>query len=278
MLSAATYAWFTLSNTAKVANLTMTVGDTSGLQIAKSDGDSYGTFGGSITFDTIEGKLLPATTTDGKTFKEPEYDDDGAVALLNNVSKKLPQENATGSTEGYYIEYTFWLKSLGKDSTVKLSKGVGITDGKYIVNNQANYKGTYVLSKDVDGTKGVPGSAAVRISFVGTGKSNSETISIFEPNYDITNEGIGVTLIEKEDYAIDNTTDSSKQATIQHGMDGGINTSVNGDVISLAANIPTKITMYIWIEGKDPQCANQIAAKEITGQLLFTNAASEENN
>ena len=272
MLSAATYAWFTLSNTAKVANLTMTVGDTSGLQIAEDNNGSAGTFGGSITFPAIKGKLLPATTTDGKNFKEPEYNDEGEVYNLKTASKKLPQTDATDDTEGYYIEYSFWLKSLGdQDSTIKLAKGEGISDGIYIETYKDDYKGTYVLSKSVDTSKSVPGSAAVRISFVGTNKDNTEQVTVFEPNSDITNDGI--TLTKKEDYAVDSTTDSAKAADVKHKESGEIDTTADGDVITLKANTPTKITMYIWIEGKDAQCVNQIAAKDIIGQLLFTNAA-----
>ena len=77
MLSAATYAWFSLSNTAKVSNLTMTVGDVTGLQIAPDENGHAGTFGSSIDFSTITGKLLPATSQDGKNFFKPYYNEDG---------------------------------------------------------------------------------------------------------------------------------------------------------------------------------------------------------
>lgn len=262
MMSAATYAWFTLSNTAKIANLTMTVGDVTGLQIAADNNGIADTFKSSIEFPTIAGKLLPATSQDGVVFQAPGYDESGEVKQTNDTDKKLPIPGSEND-EGYFIEYSFWLKSLGKDANVRLVAGSGITGANGIYNdeNSTNYKGTYILSKEVDSTKGVPGSAAVRISF-----KVGESAKIFEPNCDFS---YGGTLEEGIDFAKDSTGNGIKTADIQHGKDG---TVVKNDVIlHLAQDTPQMVTMYIWIEGKDSECANQIAAKDIVGQLVFTN-------
>lgn len=272
MLSAATYAWFTLSDTAKIANLSMTVGETSGLQIAKDNDGNAGTFGGSIEFDTVIGNLKPATSSDGLNFKYPEYDEDGNVKELKPTTASLPVANATNSTEGYYIEYAFWLKSLGKASDVKIATGsISPATGKYD-SSSGSYSGTYILSNAVDTTKAVPGSAAVRMSF----KNIANTLlAVYEPNSDITNDNFN--LVEKEDYAVE-TADVADEvvvsSTIKHNSAGNVADNMNTTLIHLEANTPTKIIMYIWIEGKDAQCANQIAAKEIVGQLLFTNATN----
>ena len=119
MMSAATYAWFTLSNTAKATNLTMTVGDTTGLQIAPDTGTGAGTFGSSITFNDIKGTILPATTSNGINFFKPIYGDDGEVSSTEATTEYLDEKNTDTNKEGYYIQYTFYLKSLGADSDVK---------------------------------------------------------------------------------------------------------------------------------------------------------------
>ena len=49
ILVTATYAWFTLSNTARVTNMQLTVGDVTGLQIAPDDNGQAGPF--SATYD-----------------------------------------------------------------------------------------------------------------------------------------------------------------------------------------------------------------------------------
>lgn len=274
MLSAATYAWFSLSNTAKVSNLTMTVGDVTGLQIAPDENGHAGTFGSSIDFSTITGKLLPATSQDGKNFFKPYYNEDGEVSKTETkvTTEKLPVNNATDSTEGYYIEYSFWLKSLGKSSNVTLVKGEGLENANGIYDANKTYTGTYILSTTVDNTKAVPGSAAVRISFIKSDDIANGTAKIFEPNSDISISG----LTEKIDYAKDTTNVAAKVADVQHGKAGNI--VKNDTVISLNAGEPTKITMYIWIEGKDLQCVNQIAAKAIKGQIVFTNEGTTQNN
>lgn len=263
MMSAATYAWFTLSNTAKIANLTMTVGDVTGLQIAEDIDGNAGTYKSSIDFPTIAGKLLPATSQDGMVFQAPDYDESGEVIKTTNTDKKLPIPGEEDD-EGYYMEYSFWLKSLGKDANVRLVAGSGIAGANGIYNdtNSAGYKGTYILSKEVDSTKGVPGSAAVRISFKVDGSAK-----IFEPNCNFSYTGTA--LAEGIDFAKDSTGNSIKTADIKHDIDGSI---VENDVIlHLTKDTPQKVTMYIWIEGKDSECANQIAAKTIKGQLVFTN-------
>lgn len=287
LMSAATYAWFTLSNTAKATNLTMTVGDTTGLQIAEDNNNNAGSFGSSIQFNFINGKLLPATTTNGYSFFKPStYDESGAVTAveavgegeyLNGTTSDI-QENASTSTpdssakEGYYIQYKFWLKSLGKEGTttdIKLASGTGSEDGVYVEANKGNYSGTYLLSKSTDSTIKIPGSAAVRMSFTTTSESTTKTESVYEPNSNITNGGYTVT--KGTDFAenkLDNSTYPVK-STIKRNADGTVISDSDNKVITLKANEPTQITLYIWIEGTDNQCVNQISAKDIIGQLEF---------
>lgn len=269
LMSAATYAWFTLSNTAKATNLTMTVGESTGLQIAKDKGNGPDTFGSSIAFDNITGKILPATTTDGKAFLKPEYDEDGAVSSTVRTDAHLDKSNTDDKKEGYYIQYTFYLKSLGKDSTVKLAPGSGFSNGIYTEGSKDSYSGTYVLwnkpTDDTTTTKGLA-SAAVRLSFY---TDNSSKASVFEPNSDIDNNGF--TFAEKTDYATDSTTSKANavKSTITQNNMGTI--TLEGTVVDLKANVDTKITLNVWIEGTDAQCVNQISAKNLIGQLVFTN-------
>ena len=261
MMSAATYAWFTLSNTAKATNLTMTVGDTTGLQIAPDTGTGAGTFGSSITFNDIKGTILPATTSNGINFFKPIYGDDGEVSSTEATTEYLDEKNTDTNKEGYYIQYTFYLKSLGADSDVWLKAGSGISDGIW-TENGSQYSGTYMLAKEVDNAKKVPASAAVRMSLTVDGSQTAS--SIFEPNIDIANpEG----LVAGTDYAKNSVSDPI-ESTITQNKNGTMNT--NGVAVHLSKDTETKIVLNVWIEGTDDQCVNQISAKNLIGQLVFT--------
>lgn len=259
MMSAATYAWFTLSNTAKATNLTMTVGDTTGLQIAPVNGNTYGTFGSSINFQDIKGKILPATS-DGKTFYLPKYNDAGEVTSTETTTEYLDETNDSTDKEGYYIQYSFYLRSLGAESDVWLKAGSGMSDGTWKENGK--YEGTYMLAKTVDGEKNVPASAAIRMSFLTDGAASAS--AIFEPNNGITNpEGLN----EGTDYA-KNSVGNGPTSKIIQNCSGALTT--NAAVVHLPKETPTKIILNVWIEGTDDQCVNQISAKDLIGQLVFT--------
>lgn len=268
LMSAATYAWFTLSNTAKVSNLTMTVGDVTGLQIADDTGSastkpSNNAWKQATTAVTFNGKLLPATTTNGKTFLKPVYDDEGKVSDTQQAAEKLDKSTTNANAEGYYIEFNFWLKALGNagdTTTVKLEKGTGLNNGIYA--DAQNPSGTYSLSKE-NGENSVLPSAAVRMSLV-----NGEAVKVFEPNSDFNTSA--------DQKATDSrSSKTAKASDIQQniaGTFGAGNADTSDAVLTLQNNEATRITLYLWIEGTDDQCGNEIAAKNIVSQLKFVTA------
>lgn len=251
LLSAATYAWFTLSNTAKVANMTLTVGNVTGLQIAEDTGSGAGTYGASIDYTgKIKGKFLPATTLDGKAMLEPVYNDEGAVSSTKAATKKLDKNTTSDGTEGYYYETSFYLKALGANASVKLKDGTGLDGTGVATGDEA---GTYVLES---ASKDHLGCAAIRISL-----SNSSETLVYEPN-----NGISVSTGTR---ATDSRTSKDPVATTSLQKNDGSFTS-QSQKLTLVANTDTKITMRMWIEGSDVQCVNEIAANELAAQLQFT--------
>lgn len=262
MMSAATYAWFTLSNTAKVSNMTMTVGDATGLQVADfTSGDTNGPqnenmWGSATSEATFKGKLLPAYSENGKDIYEPVYSDtDGSVTSIagTNTSKCLTASSVE-SDEGYYVEHVFWIRAQGADggkTDVQLTKGEGFSDGIY----SESAKGTYSLSKEVTNANILP-SAAVRISLI-----NGDSATIFEPN---SNYNTAATAIAK-----DNTGKTASSGTVTQDTSGTI-TPEDNVVFTIDNNTPTKITVRLWLEGTDPQCGNEISSKDIVSQLAFS--------
>ncbi len=260
MMSAATYAWFTLSNTSKVSNMTMTVGDVSGLQVAD---DENGTepqpdaWKGATTAVTFKGTLLPATTTDGINIKQPKYNEDGAVSELETSEPAKLDKTSAESDQGYYVEYTFWIRATGADgqtTTVKLDEGKDTNNGVYAENSSAT--GTYSLSK-AKGTNGILPSAAVRVSLI---KDN--TAKVYEPNSNFSTASTIYAKDERSDQA-------AKVSDVKQNITGEFSPA-DSNVLTLTNNVATKITLKLWLEGTDPQCGNEITAKDIITQLQFS--------
>lgn len=265
MMSAATYAWFTLSKTAKLANLTMTVGDVTGLQIAEDKGTTpvESDWKGTIEGGTFVGKLLPATTTNGIDMLKPEYDDNGAVKSTVAADTKITK-NSLSSDEGYWIETSFYLRARGEDAgttNIKLANGENIGNNgiwSEDVNVNSKYNGTYVLSKNVISTDILPG-AAVRISLQ---KNTENSTKVFEPNSSYNTNATYVATDNRDNKGVI-TSD------VTQDMSGACSEAV---ILTLNNNEATKITLRIWIEGGDPQCGNEISAKDIITQLKFVTA------
>ncbi len=267
MMSAATYAWFTLSNTAKIANLTMTVGEATGLQIAKDTGTGAGTYGSVLQFDDgttpiykITGKLLPATTADGKTFLKPTYNDDGEVSGTESTAESDILSNLTTSpeSEGYYYETTFYLKALGNQAVNVQLKAGGDLPANGIAAVQNTATGTYVIAKNgtTDG-KGYYGFQSIRISLT----AGEKTI-IYEPYSDIhgTN-GTAATLAS-------GVTITPATVTSQQKSDGTWN-ATQSKQLTLTGNADTLVTMRIWVEGTDQDCVNEISLDDLLAQIVF---------
>lgn len=279
MMSAATYAWFTLSNTAKVANLTMKVGEATGLQIAKDTGTQPGTYGSVLTFDDgqtpiykITGKLLPATTTDGRVFSKPTYNDNGEVTrvVATTDSEKLTNATSNAEDEGYYYETTFYLKALGENGmTIQLKKGESMPTVNPIADTTNGATGTYVLEKNGSTSdKGYYGVQSIRIS-LSVGEGESVQTLIYEPNND--SHGSGGTLASlSSGTSIAGPTSTSIQS-------GNGRFTSQSQTISLVGNQDTKVTMRIWIEGTDTDCVNEISLHDIIAQLQFEEATTTNN-
>lgn len=273
MLSAATYAWFTLSDTAKVSNLTMTVGDVTGLQIAIDNGTSPGIYGNELKYGEgeadsygIKGTLFPATLInkiDG--IKKPVYDPAGSGAVTDvaavETTEILKNDSAPSAT-GYYYETTFYLKSLGKNIDVQLKKGENL-NGTGVQNETET--GTYVLNKIAQSRSG-NGSTHIGAKAVRIWLTDGENSIIYQPNSDLTAGSNTYTLAE--DKRSERTTEYPTDLQLANG------TFSRQGKLSLAANTDTKITMRIWIEGTDEFCGNEIKLENIIAQLQFEEATT----
>lgn len=259
LLSAATYAWFTLSSTAKVSNLTMTVGEANGLRVAMDSGSTpkESDWKPAITFpdNAVKGVLVPATY-DGSKFYRPEYNDDGEVdrVVNDNSVVELNTSNNDTKKEGHYYTLTFYMESLGEDANIRLVEGENLS--------KDSRKGTYVIENKKGQKTEQNAAAAVRISI---NAQDSDVSGIYEPNCDMEFSGTVTKASTASGYSKKNYT------TVQQKSDGTFvdGTSHSKAVFKLKADKPTLITLHIWIEGDDAQCVNQIQMDNLIGQLYF---------
>lgn len=262
LLSTATYAWFTLSNTAKVANLTMTVGEVNGLRVAlpSSNGGApsdESKWSGKVELPEIKGELMPANSRDGKTFSKPVYNEEGQVEKLEAVkdTEKLTKSNSDSKKQGYYYETTFYIQSLGEDAKVKLVQGENL-------GNESTRKGTYVRVKEyTNKSKGSKNAAAaIRVSLTANGQTK-----VYEPCADITDKsGTRAELAKGVSFSAV-STDAAQNENGKFNPGG----QYSNIVLNLKEDEKTLVTLRIWVEGTDDQCVNEIQLEKLVGQLQF---------
>ena len=102
MMGGGTYAWFTMSNTAKVTSLKLNVASEGNLYISKAD-DCDTTKKSEVSWlegnETIK-TLYPCTSADGKTMKKPIYLSEEEVGVAEVIPE--PGENEENPEKALY--------------------------------------------------------------------------------------------------------------------------------------------------------------------------------
>lgn len=274
VLSAATYAWFTLNNKPKAYNLTLTAGAAADLLIADDLGNGPGEYGDEldlkaarqdpVAMDEVE--LNPVTTTDARTFYEPIYDG-------SSVTGTKEITDTTTLNQSYVYKKTFYLKagSLKTGSGTKVTSNVRYYDIMLLGTEQGEeYTGCVIKQAAGASTEGGATAAnSIRIAFIV--EDGQEEIKVYEPNSDQHNTGEFAT----------NALDSSYggYATLKQPSAGG--EFVNGEgsnsevLFTIREEEDVKVTMLVWIEGTDDDCTNSIQMDQIIGNIQFISKDAE---
>ena len=277
MLSAATYAWFTLSDTARITNLTMTVGEESSLLIAEDlkqaeAAGQAGEYKGSLVFGTdgttnvykLKGTLLPASLESQKgDIKKPDYNDLGQVVEdLKELTPSDIMKDSSAEGDFYCYKTTFYLKNGGSESEIKVQlKEPSTTIAGNEKGTQAASDGTYMVN-----TTNEIGASAIRIRFT----DEKGNVVIYEPLSDTENKAASESAEDlKDDRTVATSTDIQKYTGEFIGDSRGKLT---------VTNTGTRITMEIWLEGTDELCCNEVMADKIMGQLAFEVVDTTDGN
>lgn len=259
MLSTASYAWFTLTDSPTVTGMNMTAASTGGLKVSWDTTETN--FKNAIAFSDRENTnnasdpqvLVPVHPIAVGSFAEGRYEG-------NKVKDLKP---ALTSLKNKVAVYTFYIKS---EETNPVS--VGIICGNVaqagdmgIKNEMPNLGGSLVRNGKV--TKNAPN--AVRVGLVVEG---SQEMIIWEPNNDQHNTGGNAAVDEtnlKGDSKFPVKVSSESTGNITTG--GSANTSEKLFEVGPKA---TKVTMYVWLEGTDEDCVDEIKTGGLEAQIQFT--------
>jgi hypothetical protein len=248
LFSVGVVAWFTVSNQANVNKLAISAGTVGTLKIADSNasGTRTGEYTNAIALNVSDVVLSPVTTTNGVLFKSPVYRGDTVVDLNAITNDKLNQ---------YIYEKKYYLKVEADDTTVEGNYKIYLTSSN-------NKTGTYL--ENIIANSANDAVNAIRISFTATDKSGTKTY-IYEPGYGGVNA--------EQETAEDKNKDTIPTADlIQNKASGqfqGANAPDSAYIFEVEPNQELLVTMRVWIEGKDPECANSIQLNDITGSIQF---------
>ncbi|MBQ4521465.1 MAG: hypothetical protein IJA10_00725 [Lachnospiraceae bacterium] len=267
VLSASTFAWYKLNNTAKIQSMQFKADTLGNLQLSWEKEGTYTNYLDLAAGDTTGNRiLLPATavttTGSGIEFYSPEYNEDGDVVTKVNV---LDEADTTNFPK-YVYKKVFYVKSgdTPSSNTYELMLNTGDIAGE---------TGTFFKQKlDADEqSDGYVAANAVRIAFkFGEGADfpvnvANNPVSVYEP-YNTGNTNLGTSA---DKTAVDTTSYGPQQyvdVTIKQKDDG---TFDDHFLCRFTEGNPVEVTMYVWIEGNDDDCENEIALDDIMGQIQF---------
>lgn len=270
VLSAATYAWFTLNNKPKVYNLAITANGAADLLIADDLGNGPGEYGDELDlqnarqdpFPMDEMLLNPVTTADVKTFHAPVYGDGNVVTDVEEITDEEELY------ESYVYKKTFYLKA----GSFKNSQGKTVT-------RQTRYYDIMLLGRDQGeeytgcqinqaAGSGAEATAAnsIRIAFIlGEGQSGQNEIFVYEPNSNQHNDGESARNEAPAQYGAYKTV---KQPTALADFEEGENGNSEA-LFTIQEEEDVKVTMLVWVEGTDEDCTNSIQMDDILGNIQF---------
>ena len=299
LLTVASYTWFSLSRTPRVSDLYMFINTTSGLELALEPNAEDDDWVLQLDFREIVDvttDLRPITWSDqDNCFYAATYGVDGRQ---NDRWEQLSDERNANKTniEGYYVKATFYARS-GQNVTLSLSPAVEVDEG-------TKGSGTYVIGypdwdseRIVHNNGGQGAECAVRIGIrvtpVDPGGNQSggpAKFFIYEPNSDLHIDGsrgyvptgsidMTANLVTQDRLILQTASTWSEANPVERNVvirDLGEFTTET-ELYKLEAGKILKIDLYIWLEGQDVDCTNQINRARILANIQFAGDTDDQS-
>ena len=289
LLTTASYTWFSLSRTPRVSDMYMYVNAPSGLELALTpDAEEW-----ELQLDfrdmlDVTAPLRPVTWSEREQrFYAAIYGADGR--MTGRWEPMTDQRNANkDNLDGYYIKASFYARS-EQAVDVSLSPAVEVAEG-------LQGAGTYLIGFPVwdseeithnNGGKG--GQNAVRIGFrvtpvdtAGTETGEMSPLIIYEPNIAGTFDGTSgyvatpsidgtETLVPEERLILQTASlwveaDPVQRDVVMYSLGEFV---TDPHLFSLKAGEMVRLDLYIWLEGQDRDCTNEIKKAQILASIQF---------
>ena len=290
LLTVASYTWFSLTTTPRVSDLSLHVATTSGLELALTpDAEEW-----VLQLDFLDmvdetAPLRPVTWSDEEQqFFAAVY---GADGRQTDQWEPLTDEYHANnnSIDGYYTLGTFFART-GTNSDISLSPAVEVDEG-------VQGSGTYLIGTPVwneetitheNGGQGAENAVRVGIRITkvepdGTPIEDEDPLFyIYEPNADSHLDGSEEyidtpsidgteTLVPKEQMIIQSASTWTEAYPVERNVViqdlGEFTTSTK--LFAMEAGDINRIDIYIWLEGQDVDCTNQISQAQILANIQF---------
>lgn len=279
-LSGVTYAWFTTGTTATVSGLDVNVKAANGIQVSL-DANSWKSV---VNGEDIRTAITGATTYLDRVIQYPSTEIAPVSSAGNVVDGKLQmflgEYNSAGNLDstvatelnrnnaGDFISFDLFFKSSG-DQALTLNVGSGMSFVKCI----------NLAENGADSNVGT--DKAVRVAFIPMGTKSSEaearaltvasgTALIWEPNADTRATGVNAGTGELDYSGFKTTFQNVPEASLGSDQVEAVDTfTTSTKIMDLKEGI-SKVRVYIWLEGQDVDCINNISFGDFSVNLDFS--------
>lgn len=297
LTSVATYTWFSLSQTPRVSDMNLYVNTQSGFELALTpDAEEWVYQLDFLDMVDVTTPLRPVTWSEqNQLFFAAEYGIDGR--LTGQWEALSDERNANkDNLDGYYIKASFYARS-GQPVTVSLSPAVEVEEG-------VSGSGTYLIGTPVwngeqilhdNGGQNAENAVRIGIRITPVDETGAQApgeikFYIYEPNCDTHLDG---TTGYVPTPSIDGTSTliGDDSLILQTGSTWTEAYPVQRDVVvrelgefltptelfALEAGELVRIDVYVWLEGQDVDCTNQITGAQIIASLQFAADAGSQS-
>ena len=297
LLTVASYTWFALSRTPKVSDMNMHVNSAMGMEIALThDSEVWSQQLDFLDMCSMEDPLRPVSWSEkDQRFYAAIYGFDGR--LTGEWDPLTDEANANKNDgNGYYSKGTFFART-DQPVTVSLAKAATSADGR-------EGHGTYVIGTPVwnadkisHDNAGIGAECAIRMGIRvtmvdGAGNPTGQTpvFYIYEPNADVHIDGSRGyvdtpsidgpdTLVAREQILTQTVTLWTEAYPVQRDVLIYNMGDFDGDttLFQLNKGEMAKIELYIWLEGQDIDCTNQIQEARILANFQLVAEAGGQS-
>ena len=250
------YAWFSVSNKAKVEKLSLIADHQGNLQIADDLGNGPGVYSSSLDLKDASGAILsPVTSKDGVKFFSPNYD-----SVSQSVTSVTEITDSTELKKYYVYEKSFYLKA-GSDKQNTVANIVRTYDIALFGVNSNNKEEGCRIYQSSNGNE--TAANAIRISFT----LQDGSTYVYEPNCDAHNADTNRAV-----NGIDSSYGTFSKIYQQRANGTFVvspKTNESEKLFTMPENVDVKVIMRIWLEGTDNDCTNSIESDTLSGQIQF---------